>query len=177
MRIRDPESFWPWTPGSGMEKFASGIWNEHLRSFWKQLKISNPRSGFQDGNIRIRDKAPGSTTLVYLRLTRFVCAGGREGPCALPAAAPGIPRHSWGDHCQGQGTINNSVKPRVSDPYSFDTDSDTIRIHYFRLNTDPEIEKNLQLKKKLIFFEKKLRISFPLASIKDVQVTKEAFSS
>ncbi len=70
-----------------MEKFASGIRDEHLRSFWKQLKILNPRSGFRDVKIRIRDKPPGSTTLVYLCLTRFVCAqvGGKDHVhCLLP---------------------------------------------------------------------------------------------
>jgi hypothetical protein len=60
-----------------------------------------------------------------------------------------------------------------------------IRIQHVRLNTNPDpgflcpkIEKNLQLKtffKK--FFDQKLKFTYPYASIKDVKVTKEKFSS
>ncbi len=59
-----------------------------------------------------------------------------------------------------------------------------IRIQHFRLNTDPDpgvlmtknYKKNLQLKK-IKFFGSKILFTYPWASIKDVQVTKEAFNS
>jgi hypothetical protein len=51
-----------------------------------------------------------------------------------------------------------------------------IWIQHFRLKC-PKIKKNLQLKEKLKFFLSKTTIYLPWASIKDVQVTKEAFSS
>ncbi len=38
-------------------------------------------------------------------------------------------------------------------------------------------EKKLQLKKNLVFLDQKLQFTYPLASIKNVQVTEEAFNS
>jgi hypothetical protein len=66
-----------------------------------------------------------------------------------------------------------------------------IRIQHFRLNTgtdpDPDLIriqdlydqnwKKFTAEKKLSCFGSKLQFTYPYASIKDVQVTKEAFSS
>jgi hypothetical protein len=61
-----------------------------------------------------------------------------------------------------------------------------IRIQHFRLNTDPDpgvlmtknkIQFTDEKQIKFFFRRQKLQFTYPLASIKDVQVTKEAFSS
>jgi hypothetical protein len=58
-----------------------------------------------------------------------------------------------------------------------------IRIRHFRLNTYPDpiriqgFKLYLQLNFFFIFLDQKLQITYPYASIKDVQVTEEAFSS
>jgi hypothetical protein len=65
-----------------------------------------------------------------------------------------------------------------------------IRIHHFRLNTNPDpdpiqiqgfddqqLKKNLKLKKLKNFLDQSLEFTYSKASIKEVQVTKEAFSS
>jgi hypothetical protein len=57
-------------------------------------------------------------------------------------------------------------------------------LQHFRLNTDPDpgydqkLTKNLQLKNKnKVSLDQKLQFIYPYATIKDIQVTKEAFSS
>ncbi len=64
-----------------------------------------------------------------------------------------------------------------------------IRIHHFRLNTDPDPKRiqgfnDQKLRKKItsekkfkFFFDQKLQFTCPQASIKNVQVTEEVFSS
>ncbi len=90
------------------------------------------------------------------------------------------------DNQRGYRKYPQMTCTRVSDPCSFDTDPDPD--HHSRLNTDPDpiriqgfydqkLKKIYSWKKKKIFWDKKLQFTYPLASIKGAQVTKEAFSS
>ncbi len=70
---------------------------------------------------------------------------------------------------------------RVSDPYSFWYGSGSSILGWIPIKIqgfgDQKLEKNIQLGKKLFFEDKKLQFTYPLPSVKDVQVTDEAFSS
>ncbi len=64
IRIRDPVPFWPLDPGSGMNKPWS-YFRELRNNFWIKIHKffdSDPGSGME--KIRIRDKYPGSATLL-----------------------------------------------------------------------------------------------------------------
>ncbi len=52
-----------------------------------------------------------------------------------------------------------------------------IRVHLIQGYYDQKIVKNLQRKNIKKFLDQKLQFTYPYATIKDVQVTKEAFSS
>ncbi len=70
--------------------------------------------------------------------------------------------------------ISFDIETRVADLHLLHPDPDLIRIQGFNVQ---KLRKKITAKKNLIFWDQKLQFTYPQASIKHVQVTKEAFSS
>ncbi len=73
-------------------------------------------------------------------------------------------------------TLILTVLCRVADPYSFDRDPDPAFYAGSRVLMTKNVKK-FTAEKKQKNLAQKLQFTYPYASIKDVQVTKEAFSS